>query len=134
MNLTSEEAKYAKNYILNLEKVGRFWPWFRWILLVSSIIIIGIWIYNIILFEKVLDAMSSSFSVPKDYNSNKIQLFVKGQVASLRTEIFFLPRMTFDALLGVVLFIYCLRNWKRHVKAGILAKTLKTLLSEEPPR
>ena len=132
MDLTPSEKKYAEKSIRRLEKDSRQWPLTRWIMLIGSILMISSSVYLFNKLSNINELVPSVFSInPKRFNSETVEIFVKGQLASLRLEIYYLIGISLSAITAVHWLAYCLINWNRHLKSAIMAKAFHRLLSEK---
>jgi hypothetical protein len=132
MELTPSEINYAEKTIRRLERDSRQWQVTRWIILAGSIFLIGSSLYLFNKLSNLNELISGHFSInPKNFDSETVETFVKGQLVNLRLEIFTFLRIFTGEVLGVIGLIYCWRHWNRHLRAGIIAKALRRLLSEE---
>ncbi|MGO8991055.1 MAG: hypothetical protein ACLQGU_16550 [bacterium] len=132
MDLTPTEIKYAEKCIRRLEKDTRQWPWMRWTMLVASIFILGISIYNFSKLADLNESISRAFSLHRsNFDPKEVELFVTDQLTNLRLEMVFIFRISLQTLVGGVWLVYCLMNWNRHLKSALMAKALRKLVSEE---
>ena len=132
MELTPEEILYTQKIIRRLEKDTRHWKWMRWAMLITSILIWGSATYTYLKMAEIQELVTSMFSIPPpNLNSKTIELFVEGRISNLRLEVMVLLRITLQAIFGGVWFVYCLVNWNRHIKSGLIAKGLRRLAFNE---
>ncbi len=132
MNLTEKENKYIQRLIRQLERDNRYWPWLRWIMLFASILFMGSAFYIFNLLGHLQETLSTALPIPKkDYDSKMMELFVNGQMANLKLEFFVLLKIAAYEILGIAWLVYCLKNWNRHIKNGILIKAIKEITSEQ---
>ena len=132
MELKPDEIKYVERYIRRLEKDSRHWKWMRWAMLVTSILIWGSATYTYFKLAEIQELVTSIFSTPRtNLDSKTIELFVEGRIANLRLEFIVLLRITLQAIFGAFWFVYCLVNWNRHIKSGLIAKGLRRLLFKQ---
>jgi len=101
-------------------------------MLVGSILMIGSSVYLFNTLSNLNELLSSVFSInPKNFNSETVEIFVKGQLTNLRLEIFTFLKIFLGEVVGVIWLIYCLTHWNRHLKSAIMAKALQRLISEK---
>ena len=132
MNYTKQETEYLEKLIHRLEKDKKHWPWLRWIILFASILLIGSAFYILNLLSHLQETLSSTFSMPKkEFDSEMVKLFVDGQLTNLRLEFITLFKIAFYEIFGAALLVYCLKNWNRHIKNGIIIKAIKEITSEK---
>jgi hypothetical protein len=128
MELTPEEIKYAEKFIRRLEKDTRHWKWMRWAMLITSILIWGSATFTYFKLAEIQELVTSIFSTPRtNFDSRTIELFVEGRISNLRLEFIVLLRITLQVIFGAIWFVYCLVNWNRHIKSGLIAKALRRL-------
>jgi hypothetical protein len=129
MELTPDEIKYAERLIRRLEKDSRHWKWMRWAMLITSLLIWGSATYSYFKLGEIQELVTPILlsSLGSNVDSRTIELFVDGRILSLRLEFIVLLRITVQAIFGIFWFIYCLVNWNRHIKSGLIAKALRRL-------
>ena len=129
MELKSDEMKYLERYILRLERDSRHWRWMRWAGLFIAILTWGSAAYNYLKVAEIQSLVTSSFpSSGTNLDLRGIELFVEGHVANLRLEFVTLLETTLWAIFWAFWFVYCLVNWNRHIKSGLIAKTLRKIV------
>ncbi len=129
MELKSDEIKYVERYILRLEKDSRHWKWMRWAGLFIAILIWGSATYTYLKVTEIQSLVTSSFpSTGTNVNLKGIELFVEGRISNLRLEFITLLGTTLRGIFGAFFFVYCLVNWNRHIKSGLIAKTLRKIV------
>jgi hypothetical protein len=132
INFSDSEIKHIEKYIKRLEKDRRQWPWLRWIMLIGSISIIMSTIYIYISLENLLEISSSVFDLRRsNFDPEEIKLFVDGRLMNLQLEFIVLFKIFLYEIVGCGMLVYCLKNWNRHIRAGILIKALHKLANEE---
>jgi hypothetical protein len=125
MELNPDEVKYVERYIRKFEKDSRHWRWMRWTGLFVAILALGTATYEYIKVTEMISPATSSFP-PTDLKG--IELFVEVRISYLRLEFITLLGTTFKGIFGAIFFVYCLVNWNRHIKSGLIAKTLQKIV------
>jgi len=129
MELNPDEIKYIERHILRLEKDSRHWKWMRWGGLFIAVLAWGSAIYEYLKVTEIISLVNSSF-MPTGTNADLkgIELFVDQRIANLRLEFVTLLGVTLKIIFGAIFFVYCLVNWNRHIKSGLIAKTLQKIV------
>ena len=123
MKFTEKENIYIQKLIQQLERNNKYWPWLRWIMLIASILLMGSAFYFLNLLGHLQETLSSAFPMPKkEYDSKMVELFVNGQIANLELEFLVLFKIACYEIIGIAWLVYCLKNWNRHTKNGIIIK------------
>ena len=129
MELKSDEINYLERYILRLEKNSRHWKWMRWAGLFIAILTWGSAAYDYLKVTEIQSLVTSSFpSSGTNLDLKGVELFVEERIANLRLEFATLLGTTLRGIFGAFFFVYCLVNWNRHIKSGLIAKTLKKMV------
>lgn len=132
MNYTKQETEYLEKLLRRLEKEKKHWPWLRWLILFASIFLIGAAFYILNLHGHLQDSLSSTFSMPKkEFDPKMVKLFVDSQLANLRLEFIILIKIVLYEIIGAGMLVYCLKNWNRHTRNGIIIKAIKESTSEK---
>jgi hypothetical protein len=101
-------------------------------MVVASILMLGISIYNVSKLANLNESISDVFSLHRsNFDPKEVELFVAGHMTNVRLQIFSILRISLQTMLGAIWLIYCLMNWNRHMKSALLAKVLRKLVSEE---
>ena len=129
MELNPDEIKYVERYILRLEKDGRHWKWMRWGGLFIAVLAWGSAAYNYLKVTEIINLVNSSL-MPTGTNADLkgIELFVEGRISTPRLEFVTLLGAALKTIFGAVFFVYCLVNWNRHIKSGLIAKALRKIV------
>jgi hypothetical protein len=129
MELKSDEMNYLERYILRLEKDSRHWKWMRSAGLFIAILTWGSAAYDYLKMTEIQSLVTSSFPLSgTNLDLKGVELFVEGRIANLRLEFVTLLGTTLRGIFGAFFFVYCLVNWNRHIKSGLIAKTLKKMV------
>jgi hypothetical protein len=132
MKFTEKENKYLQKTIKRLEKDNNFWPWLRWVFLFASVVSLGAALYSFYMLQKILETLTSSFSIPlTEYNYKILNSLIEGKMSALRMEYIFLQKIAMQVILGMAIFAYCLANWNRHTRQSIMIKLIRNLAAEE---
>ena len=132
MKLTEKENKYIQRLIQQLERDNKYWPWLRWIMLFASILLMGSAFYIFNLLGHLQETLTAALPIPKkELDSKMVELFVSGQLANLKLEFLVLFKIAAYEILSIAWLVYCLKNWNRHIKNGIIIKAIKEITSEK---
>jgi hypothetical protein len=132
MKFTEKENKYLKKTIKRLEKDNNYWPWLRWMILLASVVSMGSALYTFYMLQKLIETMTSSFSIPlTEYNFKLLNGLIEGKMATLRMEYIFMQKIAMQEILGIALFAYCIANWNRHIKQAIMIKLIRNFTTKE---
>jgi hypothetical protein len=132
MKFTEKENKYIQKLIQRLEKDNKYWPWLRWLILFASIVSMSAAIYTFYMLHIFQETLSSVLSIPqKEYNSKLIKILIEGNMVNLRLEFILMYKIALQEILGIGLFIYCLKNWNSHIKKAIMIKIIREVTSEK---
>lgn len=134
MKLDPKETQQIEKIIRRLEKDKRQWPWLRWVILFGSILIIVSAIYIYIKLNKLMEVTESFFDLygyGNEFNLKMVELLVEGKLMNLRLEFFVLFEIFLYEILGCGILVYCLKNWNRHIKSGVMAKVIQQVISKD---
>ncbi len=129
MELNPDEIKYIERRILRLEKDSRHWKWMRWAGLFIAFLSWGSAAYTYLKVTEIINLVTSSLSLTgTNVDLKGIELLVEGRISTLRLEFVTLLGAALKTIFGGAFFVYCLLNWNRHIKSGLIAKVLRKIV------
>ncbi|KKL49974.1 hypothetical protein LCGC14_2310150 [marine sediment metagenome] len=138
LELTRRDVKSAEALLRRLERRSRRWKWIRWYLLLVYSLPLVLAIVAVATFYPLLrdhenDFARSMTEETEVTNPTLIRWEAEHAASLWGSSAFYFALATMLGTSGIILLIFTVNNWNRHVYDLLLAKALRAQIAS-PPR